>query len=61
MKVAMAARQKHAQLFHEFSATLPDAQINQWAEMVAKWEREPNSAQNPYEMAGNGWLHLTLL
>lgn len=51
-------KEKHEEIFAQFSTTFPAEIIRTWATMVERWELDPN-APNPYEEPHSGeqdWL-----
>ncbi len=49
IKVAVVERAKHVQTFKQFKASLPQASVEQWTDMVTAWEDAPLTARNPFE------------
>jgi hypothetical protein len=59
---AIAMRNKHRNIFAQFSATFPESTVKEWEEKVAVWDADP-SQPNPYEepMASKSNLRLPKL
>lgn len=53
----MVERNKHIEAHRGFTATLNQAQVDEWEVVANEWERDfafPKEALNPFEVVGEG-------
>lgn len=51
---AILNREKQRRAFEEFTATLPDHQVADWARQLAEWEKDPEANPSPFQEPPDG-------